>query len=57
MRDFKSPRHAQRFLSIFGMIADLFCVGRHLLSALSDRITLSRCFVEWRELTGVPATA
>ncbi|MGH9547789.1 MAG: IS6 family transposase, partial [Terriglobales bacterium] len=57
MRGFKSPRHAQRFLSIFGMIADLFSVGHHLLSASSYRAALSRRFVEWRELTGVPAAA
>ena len=57
MRGFKSPRHAQRFLSIFGMIADLFSVGRHLLTAPSYRAALRRRFVEWRELTGVPAAA
>ena len=38
MRGFKSPRHAQRFLSIFGSIADLFSVGRHLLPAASYRV-------------------
>ena len=53
MRGFKSARHAQRFLSIFGIIADLFSVGRHLLSAPSYRAALSRRFVEWRELAGV----
>ena len=57
MRGFKSPQHAQRFLSIFGMIADLFSVGRHLLTAPSYRAALRRRFVEWRELTGVPAAA
>ena len=57
MRGFKSARHAQRFLSIFGMIADLFSVGRHLLSAVSYREALSRRFAEWRELTGVSAAA
>ena len=40
MRGFKSARHAQRFLSIFGIIADLFSVGRHLLSAPSYRAAL-----------------
>lgn len=30
MRGFKSALHAQRFLLIFGMIFDLFSVGRHL---------------------------
>jgi putative transposase len=29
MRGFKSTGHAQRFLSIFGVVADLFGVGRH----------------------------
>src|SRR5437867_12004183 len=33
MRGFKSPGHAQRFLSIFGVIASFFRPGRHLLAA------------------------
>jgi putative transposase len=53
MRGFKSARHAQRFLSIFGMIGDLFSVGRHLLSAVSYRVALSSRFIEWREVAGV----
>jgi putative transposase len=53
MRGFKSARHAQRFLSIFGMIGDLFSVGRHLLSAVSYRAALSSRFIEWREVAGV----
>ena len=57
MRGFKSARHAQRFLSIFGMITDLFSVGRHLLSAINYRTALSRRIVEWREVAGVPAAA
>jgi putative transposase len=57
MRGFKSARHAQRFLSIFGMITDLFSVGRHLLSAVNYRAALSRRFVEWREVAGVSAAA
>jgi putative transposase len=57
MRGFKSARHAQRFLSTFGMIADLFSVGRHMLSAVSYRAALSLRFVEWREVTGVSAAA
>ena len=31
-RGFKSPRHAQRFLSAFRVIASFFCPGRRLLS-------------------------
>ena len=42
MRGFKSAGHAQRFLSIFGLVADLFGVGRHLLSAPNYRAALSR---------------
>ena len=57
MRGFKSARHAQRFLSIFGMIADLFGVGRHLLSAPNYRVALSRRFAEWRDLVGLSASA
>jgi putative transposase len=57
MRGFKSARHAQRFLSIFGMIADLFSVGRHLLSAPNYRAALRRRFDEWRSITGAPAIA
>jgi putative transposase len=57
MRGFKSARHAQRFLSIFGMIADLFSVGRHLLSAVNYREALNRRFVQWREITGAFAIA
>jgi putative transposase len=57
MRGFKSAGHAQRFLSIFGLVADLFGVGRHLLSASNYRAALSRRFIEWRSIAGVPAAA
>jgi putative transposase len=57
MRGFKSVRHAQRFLSIFGLVADLFGVGRHLLSARNYRTALSRRFIEWRSIAGVPTVA
>ncbi len=33
MRRFKSVRHAQRFLSVHGLVQNLFRVGRHLLRA------------------------
>ena len=46
MRGFKSAVHAQWFLSTFGLIADLFNVSRHLLSAVSFREALSRRFAE-----------
>ena len=57
MRGFKSPSHAQQFLSTFGMIADLFSVGRHLVSALNFRVLLRRRFDEWRNIVGVRAAA
>jgi putative transposase len=57
MRGFKSAAHAQRFLSIFGLVADLFDVGRHLLSASNYREALRRRFIEWRSIAGVPTTA
>lgn len=57
MRKFKSPNHAQQFLSIFGMIRDLFSVGRHLLSALNYRVLLSRRFDEWKSIAGIHAAA
>jgi putative transposase len=46
MRGFKSGGHAQRFLSIFGLVADLFAVDSHLLSAPNYRAALSRGFIE-----------
>ena len=57
MRGFKSPGHAQRFLSNFGMIANLFDLSCHLLSAASFREVLSRRFDAWRAFTGVTAEA
>jgi putative transposase len=55
MRGFKSAAHAQRFLSIFGLVTDLFGVGRHLLSARNYREALRRRFVEWRSIVGEAA--
>jgi len=57
MRRFKSSRHAQRFLSTFGMITDLFNVGRHLMSAVNYRVLLGRRFAVWKAVTGVPSVA
>src|SRR6202022_999287 len=44
MRGFKSPGHAQRFLSIFGVIASFFRPGRHLLAAKNYREIMPRRF-------------
>ena len=42
MRSFKSPGHAQRFLSIFGVIAPFFRAGHHLLGAKNYREIMCR---------------
>ena len=52
MRGFKSPGHAQRFLSIFGVIASFFRPGRHLLAAKNYREIMRRRFTQWRDLVG-----
>ena len=51
MRRFKSPRQAQRFLSIHGVVQNLFRVGRHLLRSTNHRLLRSRSFEVWRKVT------
>src|ERR1700687_1181883 len=53
MRGFKSPGHAQRFLSIFGVTASFFRPGRHLLAAKNYREIIGRRFTQWREIVGL----
>jgi putative transposase len=53
MRGFKSSRHAQRFLAVFGVIASFFRPGRHLLAAVSYREIMCRRFTQWREVVGL----
>ena len=53
MRRFKSPGHAQRFLSAHGPINNLFRVGRHLLKAKHYRWFRDRAFDIWTEVTCV----
>jgi putative transposase len=53
----KAPGHAQRFLSVFGVIASFFRPGRHLLAAVNYREIMRRRFTQWRELVCLqPAT-
>jgi putative transposase len=52
MRKFKSTAHAQRFLSVHGVVGNLFCMARHLLQAAHDRVLRSRSFRIWNEVTG-----
>jgi putative transposase len=52
MRGFKSPGHAQRFLSTFGVIASFFRPGRPLLAVRNYREIMRHRFTQWRELVG-----
>ena len=53
MRRFTSAAHAQRFLSVHGVVLNLFRVGRHLLRAVHHRLLRTRAFGVWREATCV----
>jgi putative transposase len=51
MRKFKSAAHAQRFLSVHGLVRNLFRVGRHLLQAAHHRLLRTRAFLVWNDVT------
>ena len=53
MRGFKSPGHAPRFLSAFGVITSFFRPGRHLLAAGNYCEIMRKRFTEWREFVGL----
>src|SRR5260370_33392431 len=53
MRRFKSAKHAQRFLSTFGLIAAHFHPQRHRFPAGEYRALLQGRFQQWHEVTGV----
>jgi len=55
MRRFKSPGHAQRFLSVHGIIASHFRPGWHRLRASAYRQQLAHSFQTWRAVTGLAA--
>ncbi len=57
MRRFKSPGHAQRFLSAFGPIREHFCPRRHRLRAEEYRRERTRRFQVWNEVAGLQVTA
>ena len=54
MRRFKSARHAQRFLSAFGIITSHFRLGRHLCTAGVHREMMKRRFAAWDLVVGSP---
>ena len=51
MRRFKSVGHAQHFLSVHGLVQNLFRTGRHLLRAVHHRFLRARAFEVWDEAT------
>jgi len=57
MQRFKSPGHAQRFLSAYGPIAQHFRPRRHLLSASEYRHEMWQRFESWAEVTGTERAA
>jgi putative transposase len=57
MQRFKSPGHAQRFLSAYGPIASHFRPRRHLLPAPVYRQAMRQRFQAWQEITGTPLAA
>jgi len=46
-------RHAQaqRFLTVYGVVGNLFRLGRHLTRAIHYREFRSRAFCEWQLVT------
>jgi putative transposase len=57
MQGFKSPGHAQRFLSAYGPIAQHFRPRRHRFSASAYRQEMGKKFQIWREITGTARAA
>jgi putative transposase len=57
MQRFKSPGHAQRFLSAYGPIASHFRPRRHRLSAPAYRQERGHRFQVWQEVTGLAPAA
>jgi putative transposase len=55
MRRFKSSGHAQRFLSVFGVITSFFRVSRHLFRASRYREVMKTRFALWEEVICVEA--
>ena len=51
MRRFKSGGSAQRFLSVHGVIQNLFNLGRHHLNRANYRLLRERSFKEWSAVT------
>jgi putative transposase len=57
LQGFKSPGHAQRFLSSYGPIAQHFRPRHHLLSAPEYRLVMGKRFHTWQDITSLPTAA
>jgi putative transposase len=57
MKRFKSPRHAQQFLSSHSRIHNHFQLRRHRLPAAEYRAAREAAFATWRSVTGTAAAA
>src|SRR5262247_1238888 len=57
LQGFKSPGHAQRFLSAYGPIAQHFRPRRHLLPASIYRQEMRQRFHTWQDVTGMVIAA
>src|SRR5829696_5073515 len=55
LQGFKSPRAAQRFLSLHTAIYNVFTVPRHLVSARTHRLFRAEAFEAWRNAASVAA--
>jgi putative transposase len=55
LQRFKSPEHAQQFLSPFGSISDYFRLRRHLLPAPTYHRLLQTRSATWHEVAGLAA--
>lgn len=51
MRRFKSAGQAQRFLTVHGVVGNLFRLGRHLMRAVHYRELRSKAYCEWRQVS------
>ena len=51
MRRFKSARQAQLFLSVHGVVLNLFRLGRHRLKSVHHRMLRTRSFSMWEAVT------
>ncbi len=55
LQGFKSPRSAQRFLSLHAATYNVFTVPRHLVSARTHRLFRAEAFEAWRSAASVAA--